>query len=404
MIDDFLLEKCNEYLKTLCVDIKERCVGSNGNRQATYFFGKELSLCDWETEMVEFDAIDWKENGATLKSDKENFDVLVSPYSLGFKGEAELISASTVEELSRINAKNKIIFLFGEIASEQLMPKNFVFYNPEEHRRIITLLENSGAKAIISATGRNAALAGGIYPFPLIEDGDFDIPSVYMTEEEGLKLISQIGKIVRLESLSKRIPGKAYNVIGKKGNKNSPKIVLTAHIDAKKGTPGAIDNATGVIVLLLLSDLLKGYNGNKLIEIVAFNGEDYYAASGQMNYVSTNKDSFKKILLNINIDGAGYKEGQTAFSLFDLPDDILQSTKKVLNHYSGITEGVQWPQGDHSIFLQFGVPAIAVSSKWFIDNISGQDITHTPKDNIEIVNCNKIVEISQALNTLIRSI
>ncbi len=404
MTDDLLLTKCKDYLKTLCIDITERCVGSNGNRQATYFLEKELSLRDWETEMVEFEAIDWEENGANLKSDEENFNVLVSPYSLGFRGEGELISASTIEELSKINAKNKIIFLFGEIAREQLMPKNFVFYNPEEHQKIISILENSGAKAIISATGRNAALAGGVYPFPLIEDGDFDIPSVYMTEEEGLKLIPKIGKIVFLESLSKRIPGKGYNVIGKKGNNNSPKIVVTAHIDAKKGTPGAIDNATGVIVLLLLSDLLKDYNGNKLIEIVAFNGEDYYAVPGQMNYISTNKNNFNKILLNINIDGAGYKEGLSAFSLFNLPDEILQPTKKVINQYSGITEGVQWPQGDHSIFLQFGVPAIAVSSKWFIDNIGDQDITHTPKDNIEIVDCNKIVEISQALNTLIRSI
>ncbi len=160
------------------------------------------------------------------------------------------------------------------------------------------------------------ALAGGVYPFPLIEDGgDFDIPSVYMTEEEGLKLIPKIGKIVFLDSLSKRIPGRGYNVIGKKGNNNSLKIVVTAHIDAKKGTPGAIDNATGVIVLLLLSDLLKDYNGNRLIEIIAFNGEDYYAVPGQINYISTNKNNFNKILLNINIDGAGYKEGLSAFSL-----------------------------------------------------------------------------------------
>lgn len=404
MTDNFLLIKCKEYLKTLCVDISERCVGSNGNRQATCFLEKELSLRDWVTEMVEFEAIDWVENGANLKSDGENFNVLVSPYSLGFRGEGELVSASTIEELSKINAKNKIIFLFGEIAREQLMPKNFVFYNPEEHQKIISILENSGAKAIISATGRNAALAGGVYPFPLIEDGDFDIPSIYMTEEEGSKLISKIGKVVFLESKSKRIPGKGYNVIGKKGNNNSPKIVVSAHVDAKKGTPGAIDNATGVIVLLLLSDLLKDYNGNKLIEIVAFNGEDYYAVPGQMNYISTNKNNFNNILLNINIDGAGYEEGLSAFSLFNLPDEILQPAKKVINKYSGITEGVQWPQGDHSIFLQFGVPAIAVSSKWFIDNIGDQDITHTPKDNIGIVDCNKIVEISQALNTLIRSI
>jgi len=404
MTDNLLQIKCKDYLKTLCVDITERCVGSNGNRQATCFLEKELSLRGWETEMVEFDAIDWEENGAKLRSDGENFDVLVSPYSPGFRGEGELISASTIEELSRINSKNKIIFLFGEIAREQLMPKNFVFYNPEEHQKIISILENSGANAIISATGRNAALAGGVYPFPLIEDGDFDVPSVYMTEEEGLKLITKIGKIVFLESLSKRIPGKGFNVIGKKGNNNSPKIVVTAHIDAKKGTPGAIDNATGVIVLLLLSDLLKDYNGNKLIEIVAFNGEDYYAVPGQMNYISANKNMFNRIILNINIDGAGYNEGQSAFSLFNLPDEILQPAIKVINHYSGITEGVQWPQGDHSIFLQFGIPAIAVSSKWFIDNIAEQDITHTPKDNIEIVDCNKIVEISKALNTLIRSI
>ena len=405
MTDNHLIKKCKEYLKTLCVDISERCVGSNGNRQATYFFEKELLLRDWETEMVEFEAIDWVENGATLKSDEENFNVLVSPYSLGFRGEGELIPASTIEELSKINAKNKIIFLFGEIAREQLMPKNFVFYNPEEHQKIISILENSGAKAIVSATGRNVALAGGVYPFPLIEDGDFDIPSVYMTEEEGLKLIPKIGKIVFLDSLSKRIPGRGYNVIGKKGNNNSLKIVVTAHIDAKKGTPGAIDNATGVIVLLLLlSDLLKDYNGNRLIEIIAFNGEDYYAVPGQINYISTNKNNFNKILLNINIDGAGYKEGLSAFSLFNLPDEILQVTKNVINQYSGITEGIQWLQGDHSIFLQFGVPAIAVSSKWFIDNIGDQDITHTRKDNIEIVDCNKIVEISQALNTLIRSI
>jgi aminopeptidase YwaD len=404
MSSDELLKKCKGFLQKLCVDIPERSVGSHGNRQATYLVERELALHDWESEMVEFDAIDWKENGAKLKSDKENFSVLVSPYSLGFRGEGELISASTIDELSKINAKNKIIFLSGEIAREQLMPKNFVFYNPEEHQKIISLLEKSGAKAIVCATGRNAALAGGVYPFPLIEDGDFDIPSVYMTEEEGLKLIPRIGKMVYLESDSERIPGKGFNVIGRKGYNNYYRIVVTAHIDAKKGTPGAIDNATGVIVLLLLSDLLKDYNGNKLIEIVAFNGEDYYAVPGQMNYISKNKNNFSKTLLNINIDGAGYKEGQSAFSLFNLPEEILQPALNVINHYSGITEGVQWPQGDHSIFLQFGVPAIAVSSKWFIDNIAEQDITHTPKDNIDIVDCNKIVEISQALDTLIRTI
>ena len=83
---------------------------------------------------------------------------------------------------------------------------------------------------------------------------------------------------------------------------------------------------------------------------------------------------------------------------------MLQHARDVISRYSGIEEGVLWPQGDHSIFLQYDVPAIAVSSKWFIDNMDSQDITHTPKDNPEIVDCRKIVEVSMALNELIRSL
>jgi aminopeptidase YwaD len=399
-----LLEKSEKYLRILCRETGERCVGSRGNILATNFFEKELAGIGWDTRKTEFDAIDWEENGAILRSDNSFFDVKVSPYSLPFSGEGILASATTTSELESLNMKDKILLLSGDIAREQLMPKNFVFYNPEEHQKIIALLEKGEPKAIICATGRNAALAGGVYPFPLIEDGDFDIPSVYMTEEEGKKLIQLACKNIFLESGSKRIPGKGYNVIATRGSSSARRIVVTAHIDAKKGTPGAIDNATGIVVLILLAEHLSDYNGENLIELVALNGEDYYAVPGQMNYIMSNQGKFNEMLLNINIDGAGYKEGPSALSLFDLPDRFLTLVHEVIGKYDGLTEGIQWPQGDHSIFLQYGVPAIAVSSKWFIDNIDGQDITHTPKDDIDIVDYMKLIEISEALNDLIRRI
>jgi aminopeptidase YwaD len=401
---DDLLKKCKSCLDVLCLQISDRSVGSEGNRQATHFINNEFSSLGWTTEMPSFDAIDWIEKGAILRCGEQNFNVLVSPYSIGFRGEGQLVSASDISQLQMIDAKNRILFLNGEIALEQLMPKNFVFYNPEHHQKIISLLEKSGAKAVISATGRNAALAGGAYPFPLIEDGDFDIPSVYMTEEEGEKLKGCTGRKIFLESFSERIPGKGYNVIATRGGKDQKKIVITAHADSKKGTPGAIDNATGVIVLLLLAGLLKDYSGNRTIELVAFNGEDYYAVPGQMNYIASNQAEFGNILLNINIDGAGYYKGPSAFSRFDLPAEISNKLDEVKAEFQGIEEGTPWPQGDHSIFLQFGVPAIAVSSKWFTDNINDQDITHTPKDNPDIVDCGKVVEIAMALNILVRKL
>ncbi|MEA1959104.1 MAG: M28 family peptidase [Chloroflexota bacterium] len=393
--------KSQSYLEKLCVEIPERCVGSEGNRMATRFFEQEISSYGWDTELQEFEANDWHDDGANLQADSLSFEVFVSPYSLSCDAEEQLISVSSIEELKQIDIKGKIVLLHGEIAKEQLMPKNFVFYNPEEHQQIISLLEKSRPKAIISATRRNAALAGGVYPFPLIEDGDFDIPSVYMTEDEGSKLLPYVGKTVVLKSISKRIQGKGCNVIARKGRNLNGRIVIAAHIDAKKGSPGAIDNATGVITLLLLAELLKDYDENRLIEIVAFNGEDYYAASGQMLYIINNQNKFSDIILNITVDGAGYREGKSVFSFFGLPDELRKKVEEVMNEYNGITEGVQYPQGDHSIFVQNGCPAIAVSSKWLIDNLESQHITHTSKDNVDIVDCKKIVEIAQALNRLI---
>jgi aminopeptidase YwaD len=399
-----LLQNCATYLNMLCNQISDRSVGSNGNQIASRYFENITASLGWRTEAHEFEAMDWINGGASLTAGTDSFQVFVSPYSPGCMVKAELISVSSIAELEQKRMTGKIILLHGEIAKEQLMPKNFVFYNPVEHQQIIALLEKGAPIAIICATGRNASLAGGVYPFPLIEDGDFNIPSVYMTEEEGNRLLYRVGRTVSLSSNSRRIPGKGSNVIASKGSPAGRRIVVTAHIDAKKGTPGAIDNASGVAVLLLLAEQLGNYDGGRLIELVALNGEDYYAVPGQMMYLMQNQGRFQEILLNINLDGAGYKEGDSAFSFYDLPGDIECQVIEVIDRFPGITQGTPWVQGDHSIFIQNGCPAIAVSSQWFIDHIDSQDITHTSNDNIGIVDCQKLVEIAQALDVFIRKL
>jgi len=63
--------------------------------------------------------------------------------------------------------------LKGAICAEQLMPKNFVFYNPDHHKRIYALLEKKKPAGIIAATEKKPEMVGALYPFPLIVDGDF---------------------------------------------------------------------------------------------------------------------------------------------------------------------------------------------------------------------------------------
>jgi len=176
---------CEEYLDKLCQEIPQRPVGSKGNQEANDFFNEIVSTYGWNIESTLFEAMDWTAEKTNLRFGSEEFKIYPSPYSIGCSIEAEIVSAGNRNELEMINTAGKLLLLHGELTREQLMPKNFVFYNPDEHQQIIALLEEKKPGAILAATSRNAALAGGVYPFPLIEDGDFNIPSVYLTEEEG---------------------------------------------------------------------------------------------------------------------------------------------------------------------------------------------------------------------------
>lgn len=180
-----LNEKAQTYLHRLCWEAPTRRTGSAGNRAATGFFAGIVAAFGWQTETPAFDCLDWFQDGADLIVDGNAFDVLVGPYSPGGQVSGPLAVISTVEELAAAGLAGQVVLLRGEIAKEQLMPKNFVFFNPDEHQRIIQLLETKGPLAIIAATTMDPGLAGAVSPFPLIEDGDFDIPSAYMTAEEG---------------------------------------------------------------------------------------------------------------------------------------------------------------------------------------------------------------------------
>ena len=400
-----LMEKAKLHLQVLCAEIGERRVGSEENRRATTYAEKVLKALGWETNTTKLSVIDWQTNGAALTCNGKPFEVFSSHYSLGCLVEGELLAIDSVAQLEKMNIRDKIVLLYGEIAAQQIAPKHFPFWNPEEHQHLISLLENGNPKALVCATERNSATAGGVYPFPLFEDGDFDIPSVFMKDTEGDRLLSHAGQMVELVSQTTRIPETALNVIARReSHRTKQRLVITAHIDTKIGTPGAIDNGTGVTVLLLLAELLKDYSFKYPIELVVFNGEDYYGAPGQVKYIEQNAGRFSDILLNINIDGAGYKEGISCFSPFGLPEDMLDKLHEVLWDAPELVEGLPWYQGDHSIFLQQGCPAIAVSSQWFIEHMETQEITHTPKDNLEVVNYERVAECVQGIAAFLQKL
>lgn len=396
-----LAERARRHLHTLCEDIDTRRVGSAGNRAATDFFAETCDSHGFHVQTPEFDCIDLAGTGATLAVGDTTFEVFPSPYSLGCDARSELTAASTAEELAGLACTGKLLLLHGEITAEQLMPKNFVFYNPESHQRIIGLLEQKRPAAIIAATGRNPELVGATYPYPLIEDGDFDIPSVYMTEVEGDRLLARAGQTARLTSDARRIPSRGCSVVAQRGNQQR-RIVFCAHIDAKAGTPGALDDGSGTATLLLLAELLQQWEGDPGVEIVAYNGEDYYAVPGQMRYLADNRETLDRIALAVNLDDLGYHGGHTSFSFYQCPDETADTVRRTWRGHPELREGPQWFQGDHMIFAMNGRPAMAITTEC-LETVM-RDYVHTDRDVPELVDCAKLAACAQALAEVMPSL
>ncbi|MGM0446367.1 MAG: M28 family peptidase [Bacillota bacterium] len=394
-----LLKKAKNHMVYLCESLTDRHVGSLQNQKAADYLlhvlnNSKASLIKEET----FNCFDWEPLDVSFEVDSNEYKASISPYSPSAKIEGDLCTASNLEELRKIDGKDKIVLLTDDLTKEQLVPKNFPFYNIEEHKEIISLLENKGFKAVIAATGKDENTAGGMYPFPLIEDGDFLLPSIYIKDKTGEKLKNKVNKTAKIEINTLKEESSGKNIIVEFNNEVDKKIVLFAHFDSKLNSPGAVDNATGVTALLLLADLIGKENLNYNIEIALLNGEDYYSNPGQRLYFIEKQNELKNILLGINIDGMGYINGKTAYTTYN-----TQITKSAINNFSkfNMTEGEKWYQGEHAVLAQQGIPALAFTTNKLEEIMS---FVHTKKDNLKIVDFEKIVDTALALKKFIYSL
>jgi len=393
-------QRAAEDIERLCSVRPNRRTGSAGNRAATSFFGRRVRRLGYDVDAMPFGCLDHPAASASLE--RGRFEVMASPYTLGCDVRAGLVAVSTVGQLARADCAGRILLLRGAICAEQLMPKNFVFYNPEQHRRVIALLEQKRPAAIVAATRRNPDLVGALDPFPLIVDGDFAIPCAHCRDRVGRELAKLAGRRVHLKIEGGRRRARGSNVVARRNAGAARKVVLTAHIDAYEDSPGASDNASGIAVLLLCAEMLADYGGALGVEIVALNGEDHYSAAGQMDYLGRYGDGMPGIALAVNVDDVGYVKGRTAYSLYGCAKRLGRRVGKALADYNGLVPGDPWHSGDHMIFVQAGVPAVAFTAE-LMDELM-RTVTHTERDTPDIVNADKLVEVARALDGLVRAL
>ncbi len=378
---------------------KERPVGSSANTEILGRLEELLKGMGYGIQSLPFECKVWENGISFLKINDNIIEVKASPFSEPFDGERPAVFVRSLEELRICECNDRILVMCDEIVSDPLQPKDYPFYYPDEHKALIELLESKHPAAIIAATGRNALC--GMDPFPLFEDGNFTIPSAYVSK--GLLHDDGICECTRPAHLSirsqKKEAASRQIVASKKADDPDGKIVICAHMDSKYDTLGALDNAAGVAVLLEAA--MEMSNESYDIDVVPFNGEEYYEASGEVEYLKFIEQNDDDVALVINIDSPCHTGSRIGVSFYNFDDRMKTIADELAGEQPRIEYGQEWYAGDHAAFAFDGTPCIAVTSSDIFEG--ALDDTHTMRDTVDNVDLGLVRYAADFVSGFVRS-
>ena len=265
------------------------------------------------------------------------------------------------------------------------------FLRSEQNERLVQLLEEKQPAAIITIQ----ASAGKFER--LIEDWEFDIPSSTVPANVGLAILENIGSHLHLKIDTSRSPGSTANVVARKKGRCPARIVFMAHYDTKIDTPGALDNASGVAVLLALAQSLSQHDLHLGLEWIAFTNEEYLPI-GDDEYLRRHEASLGDIEVAINFDGVGQRLSVNSIAIYTHSQPFRERVAHIKHNYPGIVWVEPWPESNHSTFAWRGVPCLAFTSR------SRARLAHLRTDTVDQVDPAKLVELVSFISEIVASL
>lgn len=389
----------NELMKVIA---KERPVGTQENSMLINYLEKLFADMDYSTRSLPFNCLVWSKDNSTVNISGQKYDISPSPFSKPFSGAAQCIIVGSLDELKEADSRGKILILQNELTKTSMQPKDYPFYYPDEHREIINMLENSGAIAILTVTGKHPIYE--LNPFYFFEDGNFILPSAYISVDVWKEIEPHLkGEDIKLHIGSRNDSATSYQLIARKAAKDAIRnIMVCAHMDSKYNTPAALDNAAGLALMIRTMDFLKDYKLDYNIEFIPFNSEEYFGATGELIYLEDCKQRGNAPDLVINMDSPGHFGSKIAVSSYNVDPNISRLLDSLSCNHQNISAGPEWYSGDHVIYSMKGVPSIAIASTDFYEG--GLMYAHTQKDTLDTVDCNLLECGAKFLAEFLKSI
>ena len=197
------------------------------------------------------------------------------------------------------------------------------------------------------------------------------------------------------------------NIIGKIEGTSNNAVIISAHFDHigvqdGKIIKGAIDNASGVAVLLDLAETLNNkYSIEKPefdIIFCAFNGEER-GLTGSRKFIEDIDGKYNS-LININIDSVGYKDGRKVTFLDANTNTSLYEPMKTVIENNGLEVELDTDlkgTADSVVFDKVGIPAICIID----ENV--KEVIHTENDVPELIDYERLDKIVKSVYDFVSS-
>ena len=194
-----------------------------------------------------------------------------------------------------------------------------------------------------------------------------------------------------------------------KGTDSSKAVYITAHLDHvndsnKKPLNGAIDNASGIAVLLETAHKIKELTDKSPLDMdivfVAFNAEEL-GLLGSQNFFHKYHNNYLESY-NINIDCVAQKNCSTlSMGNDDINSENLYKAMRETfdkenviydNSLYATKNGMRYGTSDHIVIRQYGFPSLVLGDSTIMD------VVHTTNDNLDNIDYSDLEKLSDALS------
>jgi aminopeptidase YwaD len=231
-------------------------------------------------------------------------------------------------------------------------------------------------------------LADGMFPEYTSAIGA--VPTLNVAHQDAWSWVEHGASAARCRVVGGMVPAASQNVVVDLPGTDLAHEILyaSAHHDTQAGSPGADDNASGVVGVLELARLLQAGTRRRTIRLVSFGAEEQLSV-GSAVYVRTHRaEVSQRGQLMYNLDSFGSHLGWLQLYVNAHPDfeAALRSPFRAAGlYYQTITAVV--PYADHFPFVAAGVAGVF---HYRVNCDSGRFFHHRPDDDVSRVSADVI--------------